>query len=148
MEEEGQIVAVCLSTTKGEKKRPVEGGMLEAGHGLVGDAHAGSDRQVSLLAVESIEEIRRRGLQVSPGDFAENLTTEKLALHTLPIGSRLRIGPEAVVEITQIGKECHEPCAIFYQSGTCVMPTHGVFARVLRGGPVRPGDRIEVLLDE
>jgi len=145
MDSKGRIVAVCAASAKGEKKQPVAFGVLKAGHGLVGDAHAGSERQVSLLASESIEQIRRLGLDVSPGDFAENLTTEGLSLHTLPVGTRLRVGQEAILEITQIGKECHERCAIFDQVGTCVMPTEGVFARVVQGGEVRPGDSIEVV---
>jgi MOSC domain-containing protein YiiM len=123
-------------------------GVWKAGHGLVGDAHAGSERQVSLLASESIEQMRALGLELAPGDFAENLTTEGIAVHELPVGTRLRVGRDAVVEITQIGKECHDRCAIFEQAGTCVMPTHGVFARVLRGGAVSAGDAIEVIADE
>jgi len=143
----GRVVAVCTSAAKGEKKRPVASGRLETEHGLVGDAHAGSARQVSLLAQGSIDEIVRLGRAVSPGDFAENLTTEGLVLHTLPVGTRLQVGPEARLEITQIGKECHTRCEIFAQVGTCVMPTQGVFARVLRGGEVKAGDAIEVMDD-
>jgi len=142
---EGQLIAVCSSTAKGEKKRPVGAGRLETDHGLVGDAHAGSGRQVSLLAEESISEIRRLGLEVSPGDFAENLTVRGLSLHTLPVGARLRVGPEAVLEVTQIGKECHDRCAIYEQVGTCVMPSQGVFARVVQGGAVRAGDPVAVI---
>jgi len=141
---QGRVVAVCSASAKGEKKRPVAVGVMEVGRGLAGDAHAGSERQVSLLALESIEEIRQLGLEVSPGDFAENLTTERLTLHLLPLGTRLRVGESVVLEITQIGKECHARCAIFDQVGTCVMPTQGVFARVVRGGEVRAGDPIEV----
>lgn len=144
----GAIIAVCLSAEKGEKKRPVAAGALRVDHGLVGDAHAGSGRQVSLLASESIDEMRALGLELSPGDFAENLTTGGIAVHALPVGTRLRVGREALLEITQIGKECHDRCAIFEQAGTCVMPTHGVFARVLRGGAVSAGDAIEVITDE
>lgn len=144
----GRIVAVCVSEAKGEKKRPVASGVLKRGHGLIGDAHAGSERQVSLLAVESMRKIRERGLEVSPGDFAENLTTEGVSVHTLPVGARLRVGLQAVIEITQIGKECHERCAIFEQVGMCVMPTEGVFARVVRGGEVKAGDAVEVISDE
>lgn len=143
----GTIVAVSISTARGEKKRPIPVGKLEPDHGLAGDGHAGSQRQVSLLAEESIAEIRRLGLEVSPGEFAENLTTEGLILHLLPIGARLRVGAKAVLEITQIGKECHTGCRIFEQVGTCVMPTQGVFARVVRGGEVRAGDSIEVIGD-
>jgi MOSC domain-containing protein YiiM len=148
MATQGRVVAVCSSSAKGEKKRPVAGGRLEAGRGLAGDAHAGSERQVSLLATESIEQIRRLGLELSPGDFAENLTTEGLRLHTLPVGARLRVGEEAVLEITQIGKECHTGCTIRAQVGRCVMPTEGVFAKVVRGGEVKAGDAIEVIRDD
>jgi MOSC domain-containing protein YiiM len=143
----GEVIAVCSSTAKGEKKRPIPLGTFTTDHGLVGDAHAGSERQVSLLAVESIEKIRKLGMEVSPGDFAENLTTSGLSLHTLPVGTRVQIGVKVILEITQIGKECHERCAIFAQVGTCVMPTEGVFAKVLAGGEVRAGDAIEVCTD-
>jgi len=122
-----------------------------AGRGLAGDAHnlgPGGEpwhRQVSLLALESIDKMRRLGLSVGPGDFAENLTTQGLDLLKLPIGCRLRVGPTALLEITQIGKVCHQRCAIYYQAGDCVMPKEGIFAQVLVGGPVRTGDPIVVL---
>ena len=148
MGEKGTIVAVCAAQAKGEKKKPIPVGLLRTRHGLVGDAHAGSARQVSMLATDGIEQIRRLGLAVSPGDFAENLTIDGLSLHTLPVGTRLRVGREALLEITQVGKECHERCAIFEQVGTCAMPTHGVFAGVVTGGEVRAGDVIEVSGDE
>jgi MOSC domain-containing protein YiiM len=136
----GQVIAVCLSTSKGERKTPVASVELREEHGIVGDAHAGSwHRQVSLLAKESIDKMRALGLDVTTGDFAENLTTEGVDLLALPIGTRLSVG-EAELEVTQIGKECHTRCAIYYQAGDCVMPKEGIFARVLRGGTVRPGD--------
>jgi MOSC domain-containing protein YiiM len=136
----GQVIAVCLSTSKGERKTPVAAVELREEHGIVGDAHAGSwHRQVSLLAKESIDKMRALGLDVTTGDFAENLTTEGVDLLALPIGTRLSVG-EAELEVTQIGKECHTRCAIYYQAGDCVMPKEGIFARVLRGGTVRPGD--------
>jgi MOSC domain-containing protein YiiM len=142
------IVAVCLSQAKGERKTPVDEVMLRAGHGLAGDAHAGTwHRQVSLLAMESIRKMQQLGLAVDTGDFAENLTTEGLDLPALPIGARLKIA-DALLEITQIGKECHTRCAIYHQAGDCVMPKEGVFARVLAGGPVKPGDAITVLTDD
>jgi len=119
--------------------------VLKAGHGMVGDAHAGSSRQVSLLASESINEMQKLGLELAPGDFAENLTIQGVALHLLPVGTRLEIGKDAVLEITQIGKECHDRCAIYERVGTCVMPTHGVFARVVRDGEVKEGDAIAVV---
>lgn len=142
----GRIVAVCISQQKGERKKNVGCGNLVPNHGLEGDAHAGPwHRQVSLLALESIQKMQAKGLPVGPGDFAENLTTEGLDLLTLAPGTKLRIGPEAVVEVTQIGKVCHERCAIYYQAGDCVMPREGIFVAVLKGGPVKVGDSIEVV---
>jgi len=142
----GRVIAVCLSSAKGERKRDVGAGVLLENFGLEGDAHGGEwHRQVSLLAQESIDKMRAAGLTVGPGDFAENLTTEGLVLDTLPIGSRLRVGETALLEVTQIGKECHTRCAIYHQAGDCVMPREGIFARVLRGGAVRRGDAVTVL---
>ena len=139
----GQVIAVCISASKGERKTPVAAVELQEEHGIVGDAHAGSwHRQVSLLAKESIDKMRALGLDVTTGDFAENLTTEGVDLLALPIGTRLSVG-EAELQVTQIGKECHTRCAIYYQAGDCVMPKEGIFARVLRGGTVRPGDMVE-----
>ena len=130
----GRIVAVNISPDKGEQKKPVASAELREGHGIVGDAHAGDwHRQVSLLAEESIEKMRRLGLDVDPGAFAENLTTRGIDLISLPIGSRLAAG-EVLLEVTQIGKECHDRCAIYHQAGDCVMPKEGIFARVLQGG--------------
>ncbi|MCG0278564.1 MAG: MOSC domain-containing protein [Thermanaeromonas sp.] len=142
----GRIVAVCTSQRKGERKKNVERGRLIPEHGLEGDAHAGPwHRQVSLLALESIQKMQAKGFKVGPGDFAENLTTEGLDLVHLAPGTKLKVGPEAVLEVTQIGKVCHERCAIYYQAGDCIMPREGIFARVLKGGPVQVGDSIEVL---
>lgn len=138
----GKVIAVCISTNKGERKTPVAAVELREEHGIVGDAHAGPwHRQVSLLARESIDKMRALGLDVTTGDFAENLTTEGVDLLALPIGSRLSVG-ETELEVTQIGKECHTRCAIYHQAGDCVMPKEGIFARVLRGGIVRPGDAV------
>jgi MOSC domain-containing protein YiiM len=140
---QGKVVAVCISSSKGERKTPVAAVELRAEHGIVGDAHAGPwHRQVSLLARESIDKMRALGLDVTTGDFAENLTTEGVDLLALPIGTRLSVGA-AELEVTQIGKECHTRCAIYHQAGDCVMPKEGIFARVLRGGIVRPGDEIK-----
>ncbi|MBN2108053.1 MAG: MOSC domain-containing protein [Deltaproteobacteria bacterium] len=113
-------------------------------YGIEGDAHGNSTthRQVSLLAMESIRKMQDMGLDVGPGDFAENLTTEGMDLLALPIGSKIKIGDSVELEISQHGKECHTPCAIFHQAGTCVMPTEGIFGRVLSGGMVKVGDRI------
>jgi MOSC domain-containing protein YiiM len=123
--------------------------MLIENHGLDGDAHAGDwHRQVSLLAMESIKKMQDKGLDVGLGDFAENLTTEGIELFSLPLGAKLRLGEEALGEVTQIGKECHNRCAIYYQAGDCVMPREGIFIRVLKGGPVKAGDLIEVVRGE
>jgi MOSC domain-containing protein YiiM len=138
-----RVVSVCVSRNKGEKKTPVAQVELRPGHGIVGDAHAGSwHRQVSLLAIESIRKMQDMGLDVGAGDFAENLTTEGVELVSLPLGAGVKIG-ETLLEITQIGKECHSRCAIYDQAGDCVMPKEGVFARVVKGGKVQAGDRIE-----
>jgi MOSC domain-containing protein YiiM len=145
---QGEIVAVCTSLGKGERKTDVGQGVLLENFGLEGDGHGGDwHRQVSLLALESIDKMRAAGLDVGPGDFAENLTTQGIGLCTLPVGTRLQVGETAILQITQIGKICHERCAIFYQAGDCVMPKEGIFAVVLRGGSVRRGDRIEVLAE-
>jgi MOSC domain-containing protein YiiM len=146
---DASVVAVSLSPRKGMKKINQESVDLVPGHGLSQDAHAGDwHRQVSLLAVESIARIRAKGLEVHPGDFAENLTTTGIELWRLPVGARLRVGREVLLEVTQIGKECHQRCAIFHQVGDCVMPREGIFARVLAGGTVRPGDAVERLQEE
>lgn len=139
----GEIIAVCTSRHKGERKKDAGRGLLIKGRGLEGDAHAGfAHRQVSLLAVESIEKMRARGLEVGPGDFAENLTTRGLDLPRLPVGTRLKAGREAVLQVTQIGKECHHRCAIYEQAGDCVMPREGIFAAVLAGGEIKRGDTL------
>ena len=136
------IVATCISENKGERKKPVASVELLENHGIVGDAHAGEwHRQVSLLASESIDKMRKLGLDVDSGDFAENLTTCGIDLVSLPIGSRLQIGT-TLLEVTQIGKECHTRCAIYYQAGDCVMPKEGIFASVVRGGTIKAGDTI------
>lgn len=142
------MVSVNISSTKGVVKNPVPAGRLEPEVGLVGDAHAGPwHRQLSLLALESIQKMRAKGLSVNPGDFAENITVEGLSLHTLPIGTRLALG-SVEVEVTQIGKECHAGCAIRQQTGDCVMPREGIFVRVLNPGQVRPGDPVRLLGDQ
>ncbi len=141
-----KIVAVCISETKGVSKHPIAEGLLEKEYGMVGDAHASSEwhRQVSLLAVSSIEKMRALGLDLKYGDFAENLTVEGMELVSLPVGTRMAVGKEVILEVTQIGKECHKGCAIMQQVGKCVMPQEGIFARVIMGGVVRAGDNIEV----
>ncbi len=131
-----EVISVNTSKGKGETKKPVLTAKLMAGYGIEGDAHAGDwHRQVSLLAVEDIEFMRNRGADVSPGDFAENITTRGVDLSSLPVGTRLEIG-ETVLEVTQIGKECHGGCAILELVGECVMPSKGIFARVIKGGVI------------
>jgi len=139
-----KVVAVCKSKNKGTKKEAIAEGVIRRDYGLIGDAHAESltHRQISLLPIESITRMRKQGFSVGPGDFAENLTTRGLALASLPIGACLSIGGEVLLEVTQIGKECHAGCAIYRQTGKCIMPREGVFARVVRGGSVRAGDEI------
>ena len=145
MSTEGDVVAICTSERKGVPKTSVGSAVLRVDWGIEGDAHAGNwHRQVSLLAIESIDKMRAAGLSVGPGSFAENVSTRGLVLHTLPIGTRLRLGP-ALVEVTQIGKVCHNRCAIYEQAGDCVMPREGIFAKVLEGGTVAAGDRVSVL---
>ncbi|SDE17159.1 MOSC domain-containing protein [Sporomusa acidovorans] len=142
---QGKIVAVCTSKNKGERKKNVGEAKLLPGMGLEGDAHAGfMHRQVSLLALESIEKMRQKGLDVHPGDFAENLTTAGIDLPSLPIGTKLKIG-EVLMEVSQIGKVCHNRCKIYYQAGDCVMPKEGIFAIVVTGGQVATGDILEVI---
>ncbi|GBF35143.1 MOSC domain protein [Desulfocucumis palustris] len=142
----GKIVAVCTSPRKGMRKKNVGEGILVTEHGLEGDAHTGTwHRQVSLLALESIQKMQKMGLDVKPGDFAENITTEDMDLVSLPVGTKLRLGGQALGQVTQIGKECHTRCAIYHQAGDCVMPKEGIFIRVLQGGPVKVGDRVEIV---
>jgi MOSC domain-containing protein YiiM len=142
-----KIIAVCTSEKRGMRKTPVPEGILKKNFGLEGDAHADSrtHRQVSLLAMESIAKMQAQGVDVSPGDFAENITTTGIDVCGLPVGTRLHIGADALVEVTQIGKECHDHCAIFEQAGTCVMPTEGIFVKILHGGTIKAGDPIQVV---
>lgn len=141
----GKVFAVCVSDNKGERKKPVDSVEIRENHGIVGDAHSGEwHRQVSLLALESIRKMQEMGLDVTCGDFAENITTEGIDLPSLPIGTQLAIG-ETLTEVTQIGKECHTRCAIYHQAGDCVMPREGIFVKVLKGGHVKKGDKIEIV---
>ena len=140
-----KVIAVCISEKKGTMKHPVDSVQLKKEHGIIGDAHAGNwHRQVSLLADESVEKMRGKFPDIPIGAFAENILTEGIELCTLPIGTKLRIG-ETLLEVTQIGKECHADCAIRQQVGDCVMPREGIFAIVLEEGSVKAGDTIEVL---
>ena len=139
------VVSVNISEKKGVCKHPVEELVLKKNHGIVGDAHAGDwHRQISLLAEESVDKMREKLPTLKPGAFAENINTRGLELFTLPVGTRLQIGP-AVVEVTQIGKQCHNDCAIKKQVGDCVMPREGIFVIVIEEGVVRPGDEITIL---
>ena len=141
----GKILSVNIGQEVGSKKRPVDRCRMVANFGIADDAHAGSEiRQVSLLAAESVEKIRQKGLAVAFGDFAENLTTEGIDLLSLPIGTKLMIGSDVLLEITQIGKVCHNRCRIFYEVGDCVMPREGVFARVISSSDAAAGDPIVV----
>jgi MOSC domain-containing protein YiiM len=142
----GKIVSINISDSKGVRKKPVKEVIIRAEYGIEGDAHASSDwhRQVSLLAIESVRKMQALGLDVNPGDFAENITTEGIDLVSLPVGTRMAIGNEVVAEVSQIGKECHTRCAIYYQAGDCVMPKEGIFVRVLGGGKIEEGDIIRV----
>ena len=143
----GRIVSINISEKKGMRKKPVDEAVINENSGIEGDAHASSQwhRQVSLLALESIKKMQAMGLDVKPGDFAENITTEGLDLPSLPIGTKMNIGSEVVGEVSQIGKECHTRCAIYYQAGDCVMPKEGIFIKVMKGGKIKTGDPVEVL---
>ncbi len=145
----GRVISVNTSEKKGVRKKPVDEISMKADYGILGDGHASSDwhRQVSLLAIESIKKMQEKGLDVHPGDFAENITTEGIDLVSLPLGTRLSIGNEVLGEVSQIGKECHTRCAIYYQAGDCVMPKEGIFIKVLKGGTVKAGDPIETLTE-
>lgn len=141
-----KIVSLSTSKKKGTQKTAVQEAVLIKEHGVEGDAHAGDwHRQISFLASESIERVRRQGLDVTFGDFAENIATEGIDWLSVPIGTRLKLGETALVEITQIGKVCHKKCAIYYKAGDCIMPKEGIFARVLEGGIIHCGDSIRIL---
>lgn len=138
-----QVTAVCISEKKGTRKHPVPSIQVRVDHGILGDAHAGRwHRQISLLAQESVDAMGGCGLTLAPGDFAENILTQGIELKTLPVGAVLRVG-ETRLQVTQIGKECHNDCEIRRLTGKCVMPTEGIFAVVLREGTIRPGDLVE-----
>lgn len=138
-----EILAVCVSEVRGIQKHPVPAAELRAGHGIVGDAHAGDwHRQVSLLSQESVDTLQEKiELRLKPGDFAENILVKGMLVYELPVGTKLMIGT-ALCEVTQIGKECHQDCAIRKAAGDCVMPRQGIFVRVLRDGTAKPGDEV------
>ena len=141
-----KIVSIAVSRKKGTRKQIVDRAKVIENHGLEGDAHAGPwHRQVSFLASESIQGAREKGLDVTFGDFAENVATVGIDWTQLPVGTRVKLGATVLVEISQIGKTCHKPCAIYYQAGDCIMPREGVFARVLKGGEIACGDPVELV---
>jgi MOSC domain-containing protein YiiM len=141
-----KIIAVCKSKEKGTRKKHVAEGTLKEDYGLVGDAHADccTRRQVSLLAMENSDKMRRLGFEVGPGDFAENLTTQGLELISLPVGTEISVGKNVLLEVTRIGRECHSGCAIRQEIGKCIMPREGIFARAIRGDRVRAGDDVRI----
>jgi MOSC domain-containing protein YiiM len=140
----GRVRAISISVQKGVPKTNVPQAELQADFGIVGDAHAGGPRQVSLLAGEQIDELREETADIAPGDFAENITTQGLDLRLLRVGNRLRIGATVELEITQLGKRCHGRCAIFERLGDCIMPREGAFARVVQPGLIQVGDAITI----
>jgi MOSC domain-containing protein YiiM len=141
-----KIVSIAISKKKGTRKVAVEEALLVEHFGLEGDAHSGPwHRQVSFLASESIEKARLRGLDVTFGDFAENIATMGIEWLEVPVGTQLKLGDSALVEVTQVGKECHNKCAIYYLAGDCIMPKEGIFAKVLSGGKIRRGDAIQIV---
>src|ERR1700690_1275522 len=146
----GKVVSINISDKKGERKTPVQEAVIKEDFGIEGDAHASSEwhRQGSLLAIESVRKMQEMGLDVKPGDFAENITTEGLDLLALPIGTRLKIGKDVIGEVSQIGKVCHTRCAIYEQAGDCVMPKEGIFIRILKSGVTKVGDEIDVAFRE
>ena len=142
----GKILAVCISKEKGTQKENVGSAVVRANHGIEGDAHSGSwHRQVSLLADESIEKMRERGIELTYGDFGENLVTQGVTLPKLGVGSTIKLGESVIGEVSQIGKECHDRCAIYYKTGDCIMPKEGIFLKILTGGKISVGDRVEIV---
>ncbi len=143
----GKVISVNISDTKSVRKKPVKEALIKTNYGLEGDAHASSKwhRQVSLLAIESIRKMQEKGLNVNPGDFAENITTEGIDLPHLPIGTKMMIGDTIEAEVSQIGKKCHTRCEIYNQAGDCIMPKEGIFVKILKGGKIKVGDNITVI---
>lgn len=145
----GKIVAICISEKKGVQKKDIKRCKLIENHGLEGDAHAGSwHRQISMLSKEARLVMENKGAKLNDGDFGENLLTEGIDFANVKVGNKLRLGKDALVRITQIGKECHDKCSIYYQVGDCIMPRDGIFAEVLKGGEIKIDDDIEFLNDK
>jgi MOSC domain-containing protein YiiM len=144
------VIEVCTSEKKGTTKKPMSEITLKEEFGVIGDAHAdcATHRQVSLLADESIDKMRTKGFELNHGDFAENITTRGIELTSIPIGTRLRVGKDVLLEMTQIGKECHAGCEIRNLIGDCIMPREGVFTKVIRGGCVKAGDKIHIVKNQ
>jgi MOSC domain-containing protein YiiM len=142
----GKVVSINISDKKSVRKKPAQEAFIKTNFGIEGDAHASSQwhRQVSLLALESIQKMQAMGLKVNPGDFAENITTEGIDLPKLPVGTKMTIGENIEVEVSQIGKKCHTRCEIYNQAGDCIMPKEGIFVKVLKGGKIKEGDEILV----
>ncbi|RMG02660.1 MAG: MOSC domain-containing protein [Nitrospirae bacterium] len=143
--QQARVLSINISDRKGVRKKAVSEAVIKDNFGIEGDAHASSEwhRQVSLLAMESIKKMQEMGLDVGPGDFAENITTEGIDLLSLPVGTRLTLG-EIEAEVTQIGKTCHSRCAIYHQAGDCVMPKEGIFIKIIKGGKLRVGDPVKI----
>jgi MOSC domain-containing protein YiiM len=141
-----KVISINISEKKGMRKKPVNQAVIKQDYGINGDAHASGrwHRQISLLAMESIQKMQAMGLAVGPGDFAENITTQGIDLPGLPVGTKLKVGNDIELEVSQIGKECHSRCAIYYQAGDCVMPKEGIFVKVIKGGTIKKGDTIRV----
>ncbi len=141
-----KIISINISGKKGERKKAVDTAVLKDNYGIEGDAHASGKwhRQVSLLALESIKKMQAMGLKVGPGDFAENITTEGIELPILPVGTKMTIGEDVELEVSQIGKLCHSRCAIYEQAGDCVMPREGIFVKVIKGGTIKVGNGLRV----
>ncbi len=144
-----KILSINVSDQKGTRKKPLQMAIVRENFGIDGDAHASENwhRQISLLAMESIEKMRQLGLKVNPGDFAENITTEGIDLKNLAVGTKLKVG-SIIVEVTQIGKECHTRCAIYRKVGDCIMPKEGIFVKILKGGVIKIGDPVDILTEE
>lgn len=141
-----KVIAICISKKKGTSKEMIDKANFIEEYGMEGDAHAGKwHRQISLLALEKINDFKNKGANVDYGAFGENLVIEGINLNKLPIGQKIKIGDNTLLQVTQIGKECHDKCAIFYQVGECIMPKNGIFARVLKGGEVKVGDEVTLI---